>query len=106
VTSLDVAAARDWIAAEQPLVIDLRGAFAYSALHIEGSINIVDELFDELVHGGLPFGANKPVLLVCPVGEKSARYAALLTRMGHKDARSLRAGVVAWRDAGAPLVRD
>ncbi|MBC7300618.1 MAG: pyridoxal-phosphate dependent enzyme [Nocardia sp.] len=106
VASLGVAAARDWIADEQPLVIDLRGAFAYSALHIEGSINIVDELFDELVHGGLPFGANKPVLLVCPVGEKSERFAALLARMGHKDARSLRGGVVAWRDAGAPLVRE
>ncbi|MFD3745418.1 pyridoxal-phosphate dependent enzyme [Nocardia sp. NPDC058633] len=106
VTSLDVAAARDWIATGQPLVIDLRGSFAFGASHIEGSINIVDELFDELVHGGLPFGATKPVLLVCPVGEKSARYAALLTRMGHKDARSLRDGVVAWRDAGAPLVRD
>jgi rhodanese-related sulfurtransferase len=46
------------------------------------------------------------VLLVCPVGEKSARYAALLTRMGHPDVRSLDGGVIAWRDAGAELVRD
>jgi cysteine synthase/rhodanese-related sulfurtransferase len=103
---VDVAEAREWIAREQPLIVDLRGAFAYTALHIENSVNIVDDLFDELVHGGLPFGARRPVLLVCPVGEKSARYAALLTRMGHRDARSLRGGVVAWRDAGAPLVRD
>ncbi|RBO96357.1 pyridoxal-phosphate dependent enzyme [Nocardia puris] len=106
VVSMDVADARLWLAAERPLVVDLRGAFAYSALHIEHSINIVDELFDELIRGGLPFGAGKPVLLVCPVGEKSARYAALLSRMGHRDVRSLRGGVVAWRDAGAPLVRD
>lgn len=104
--SLDVEAARRWIAEDSPLVIDLRGPFAYAALHIEGSINIVDELFDELLHGGLPFGAGRPVLLACPVGEKSARYAALLTRMGHRDARSLAGGVIGWRDAGAPLVRD
>ncbi|WP_018783821.1 pyridoxal-phosphate dependent enzyme [Micromonospora sp. CNB394] len=104
--SVDVAQARQWIAETAPLVVDLRGAFAYAALHIENSVNIVDELFDELLHGGLPIGASRPVLLVCPVGEKSARYAALLTRMGHQDARSLRGGVVAWRDAGAPLVRD
>ncbi|MFJ9694014.1 pyridoxal-phosphate dependent enzyme [Kitasatospora sp. NPDC101183] len=105
-TSLDVEAARTWIAEERPLVVDLRGSFAYAALHIEGSINIVDELFDELLRGGLPFGAGRPVLLACPVGEKSVRYAALLTRMGHRDVRSLAGGVIGWRDAGAPLVRD
>jgi len=104
--SVDVAEAQRWIEQDTRMVVDLRGPFAYSALHIEHSVNIVDELFDELLHGGLPFGASKPVLLVCPVGEKSARYAALLSKMGHRDARSLRGGVVAWRDAGAPLVRD
>ncbi|SDD39569.1 pyridoxal-phosphate dependent enzyme [Actinokineospora iranica] len=104
--SVDVAAAREWIERDRPLVVDLRGSFAYSALHIADSVNIVDEIFDELVRGGLPFGSSRPVLLVCPVGEKSARYAALLAKLGHRDARSLRGGVVAWRDAGAPLVRD
>ncbi|MGV4927250.1 pyridoxal-phosphate dependent enzyme (plasmid) [Streptomyces sp. BHT-5-2] len=104
--AVDVPDARKWIERDRPLVVDLRSPFAYAALHIEGSINIVDELFDELVRGGLPFSTRQPVLLVCPVGEQSARYAALLTRMGHPDVRSLGGGVIAWRDAGAPLVRD
>jgi len=103
--TLDVGAARSWIERSAPLIVDLRGSFAFASAHIEGSVNIVDELFDELLHGGMPFGANRPVLLACPVGEKSRRYAALLTRMGHADIRSLDGGVVAWRDAGAPLVR-
>ncbi|MDH2388373.1 pyridoxal-phosphate dependent enzyme [Streptomyces sp. HNM0663] len=103
---VEVAEAQKWIAEQRPLVVDLRGPFAYAALHIEGSVNIVDELFEELVRGGLPFGRRQPVLLACPVGEKSARYAALLTRMGHPDVRSLAGGIIAWRDAGAPLVRD
>jgi rhodanese-related sulfurtransferase len=89
-----------------PLVVDLRGPHAYAALHIEGSLNIPDELFAELVRGGLPFARSRPVLLACPVGERSARYAALLTRMGHPDVHSLAGGIVAWRDSGAPLVRD
>lgn len=101
-----VADAQEWIAKEAPLVVDLRSAFAYRTRHIDGSINIVDDLFGELVQAGLPFGRRRPVLLVCPVGEKSARYAALLTRMGHPDVRSLDGGVIAWRDAGAELVRD
>ena len=93
------------MAETQPLVVDLRGTFAFGTAHIEGSVNIVDELFDELLHGGMPFGRERPVMLVCPVGEKSRRYAALLSVMGHQDVRSLHGGVVAWRDAGAPLVR-
>ncbi|WP_128430008.1 pyridoxal-phosphate dependent enzyme [Streptomyces cyaneus] len=104
--AIGVADAQTWIATGEPLVVDLRSPYAYAALHIDGSVNIVDELFEELLHGGLPFSRNRPVLLACPVGEKSARYAALLTRMGHPDVRSLTGGVIAWRDAGAPLVRD
>jgi [CysO sulfur-carrier protein]-thiocarboxylate-dependent cysteine synthase len=104
--SLDIADAQQWIKENQPLVIDLRSPFAYAALHIAGSINIVDELFGEMLHGGLPFSKQQPVLLACPIGEQSARYTALLTRMGHPDVRSLTGGVIAWRDAGAPLVRD
>ncbi|WP_149828452.1 pyridoxal-phosphate dependent enzyme [Streptomyces tailanensis] len=107
-TVVDTDAARRWITDGDPapLVIDLRGPHAYAALHIDGSVNIADELFDELLRGGLPFSKRRPVLLACPVGEKSARYAALLTRMGHPDVRSLSGGIVAWRDAGAPLVRE
>ncbi|MFI5932163.1 pyridoxal-phosphate dependent enzyme [Actinoplanes sp. NPDC051494] len=104
--TIGVPEAQRWITEQQTLVVDLRGPFAYRSLHIDRSINIVDELFAELVHGGLPFGRRQPVLLVCPVGEKSARYAALLTRMGHPDVRSLDGGIIAWRDAGAELVRD
>ncbi|MFB8175644.1 pyridoxal-phosphate dependent enzyme [Streptomyces sp. NPDC055966] len=103
---IGVADAQAWLATGSPLVVDLRSPYAYAALHIDGSVNIVDELFEELLHGGLPFSRTRPVLLACPVGEKSARYAALLTRMGHPDVRSLAGGVIAWRDAGAPLVRD
>ncbi|MEU8816151.1 pyridoxal-phosphate dependent enzyme [Actinoplanes sp. NPDC048796] len=100
--AIDVPEAQRW----PGLVVDLRSPYAFQAQHIAGSINIVDEVFDELLHGGLPFSQRQPVLLVCPVGEKSARYAALLTRMGHPYARSLAGGVIAWRDAGATLVRD
>jgi cysteine synthase/rhodanese-related sulfurtransferase len=104
--AISVTDAQLWVAERRGLVIDLRSPHAFQALHIDGSVNIVDELFADLVHGGLPFGRRQPVLLVCPVGEKSLRYAALLTRMGHPAASSLDGGIIAWRDAGAELVRD
>ncbi|MEU8706570.1 pyridoxal-phosphate dependent enzyme [Streptomyces sp. NPDC048565] len=105
-TAVGVTEARKWMAEEKPLVVDMRSPYAFAALHIAGSVNIVDELFEDLVRGGLPFSKSQPVLLACPVGEKSLKYAALLTRMGHPDVRSLAGGVIAWRDAGAPLVRE
>ncbi|MBU2663412.1 pyridoxal-phosphate dependent enzyme [Actinoplanes bogorensis] len=100
--AIDVEEASRW----PGLIVDLRNPHAFQALHLDGSINIVDELFAEMLHGGLPFGRRQPVLLVCPVGEKSARYAALLTRMGHPAVKSLAGGIIAWRDAGGRLVRD
>ncbi len=104
--AISVTEAQRWIADGRPLVVDLRSPYAFAALHIAGSVNIVDEVFGELLNGGLPFSHSRPVLLACPVGEQSARYTALLTRMGHPDVRSLDGGIVAWRDAGAPLVRE
>lgn len=104
VHSLSVPEAAEWIEREHPVVIDLRGSFAFRALHLAGSVNIVDEVFGELAQGGVPVSPSQSVLLVCPVGEQSLRYAALLRRLGHRDARSLAGGVVAWRDAGRPMV--
>ncbi|GLW34600.1 pyridoxal-phosphate dependent enzyme [Actinoplanes regularis] len=103
--ALPPAAAQRWALEVDPLVVDLRSPHAYQALHLAGSVNLVDEVLAGLLHAGLPFDRRRPVLLVCPVGEKSARYAALLTRMGHPDARSLDGGIIAWRDAGLDLVR-
>lgn len=105
--SVDIAAAdaRAWIEAEEPLVVDLRGGFAFTTSRIAGSLNLPDELFADLVRGGLPFPRTRPVLLACPVGDQSRRYAAVLTRLGHPDVRSLSGGIVAWRDAGQPLER-
>ncbi|WIM94297.1 pyridoxal-phosphate dependent enzyme [Actinoplanes oblitus] len=102
---LDARAAQCWIASTGALVLDLRSPYAFQALHIPGAVNIADEVFADLLHAGLPISRHRPVLLVCPVGERSARYAALLRRMGHPDARSLAGGVIAWRDAGLELVR-
>ncbi|WP_335978645.1 MULTISPECIES: pyridoxal-phosphate dependent enzyme [Streptomycetaceae] len=104
--AVTVAEARAWIEEADPLVVDLRSTYAYTALHMAGAVNITDEILGELLRAGVPFARSRPVLLACPVGEQSARYAALLTRMGHPDTRSLTGGIVAWRDAGAPLTRD
>lgn len=97
--------AQDWIETQHPTVIDLRTAFAFRNGHISGAINIVDEVFGDLLRAGLPLSVDTSTLLVCPVGEKSRRYAAAMRRLGHRDVHSLDGGLIAWRDAGAPMAR-
>jgi cysteine synthase B len=87
---------------ERTLVVDSRGQLAYRIGHVPGSINIRDDQLEDLLAQGSPFPPSRPVVFVCPVGERSTRLAALARRSG-QDASGLAGGIVAWRDAGLPL---
>lgn len=87
------------------LVVDTRGAMAYRVGHVPGAVNIRDDHLEAMLAHGVPFPPGVTVVLVCPVGEYSARVAALLRRRG-REALSLTGGVVGWRDAGLPLERS
>ena len=94
----------EWIEEKNPLIIDLRGNLAFRSSHIPNSINITDSYFEELIDTGIPFSENMFVMLVCPVGENSKKFVALMKKKGF-DAYSLEGGIVAWRDAGYPMKR-
>lgn len=99
-----VSGAPAWIDAQKPLIIDVRGNLAFKMAAIPGSINIPWEVFETMIDGTDPFPKDRPLLLVCPVGEKTTRYAAYLCQRGMK-AYSLAGGIVAWRDINNPLVK-
>ncbi|MDR3126505.1 MAG: pyridoxal-phosphate dependent enzyme [Rickettsiales bacterium] len=82
VSSVPADGARQWMAENNPLVIDLRGNTAFKASHIPNSINIVDSMFEEVVQYSPPFSNGQKVLLVCPVGQKSRMFSALLYKKG------------------------
>lgn len=46
------------------------------------------------------------LVLVCRSGGRSARAAALLARKGFTRVMSLRGGMLAWNEAGLPVVRE
>ncbi len=102
--AISVADAPEWIAQNDPMIIDVRGNLAYKMLTLPGAINIAWEVFETMIDAADPFPKDRPLLLVCPVGEKTARYAAYLQGRGYQ-AHSLAGGILEWRNAGQNLVK-
>lgn len=96
--------AQDWIAKTRPLIIDVRGNLAFRMAALPDAVNIPWELFETMIDAADPFPKDKPILLVCPVGEKTARYAAYLQERGCK-AYGLGGGILAWRNGNRALVK-
>ncbi len=88
----------EWIAAHDPLIVDIRAPIAYHQGHVPGALNIPVDLFERLIDNAAPFPREKPLLLICAVGEKTRRHAAYLQRQGYT-ALSLEGGMLAWRQA-------
>ncbi len=94
--------AASWIEEQRPLLIDIRGQQSFQVAHIRGSTNIPDLLFRQLIEGVRPFVSAQKILLICPKGEQSKKYAAYLIKKGY-DAFSLTGGLLSWRQKNLPL---
>ena len=82
-------------------VVDIRSNPAYKAAHIPGSINITGDRLKDILRTGNPF-PNRKILVVCPTGDESGKYAAMIDEKGG-EAYSLENGITEWRDSGKPL---
>jgi cysteine synthase B len=96
--------APDWIDKNKPLIVDVRGNLAFKMTTLPDAINIPWELFETMIDAADPFPKDRPLLLVCPVGEKTTRYAAYLQGRGYK-AFGLGGGILAWRNGNQKLVK-
>ena len=80
-------------------IVDIRGNFAYSIAHIPGSVNILDELFSQIIEQGDSFSKDKELVIVCSEGKISPKYVAFLTNQGYT-AFSLEDGFKTWKKLG------
>ena len=83
-------------------VVDVREFYEWSAGHLAGAVHIplrnLPARFAEL-------DPDRPVLVTCQVGQRSALATAFLRERGY-DAHNLEGGVEMWLVAGLPLVTD
>lgn len=98
--------ARRLAANDRPLVLDVREPeeFVGELGHIEGALLVpLDALERRLPK--LAGYVDRPVVLACRAGARSATAGAILTRAGFRDVVNLRGGMLAWRAAGLPVQR-
>ena len=87
-------------AGEAPTVIDVRSPAEHAGGHIEGSLNIPLPHLDERI-ADIP--ADRPAVVHCEGGYRSAIAASLLQKFGHADVRDLVGGYKAWLAARLPV---
>jgi len=88
---------------EGTTVMDVRAAVEFRSGHVTGSVNVP---LGRLVTYMADKPREKPVILLCESGSRSAIGASLLTAAGFSDVSNLTGGIAAWRREGLPLEVD
>ncbi len=97
--------------ATKPLIIDVREPYEFDAMHIEGSINVPRGILESAVEFDyeetipqLAQARNKPVIIVCRSGRRSALAALTLQEMGFGNVISLKTGLRGWNEFEQALI--
>jgi hydroxyacylglutathione hydrolase len=84
-------------------VLDVRGASEFAAGHLPGTRNVPVGLLADAVPS---LATDRPIVVQCQSGARSAIAASVLLRAGRYDVHNLVGGYLAWRDAGLPIERS
>jgi rhodanese-related sulfurtransferase len=86
----------------RPLLVDVRNLDEFVEARVAGA------RFIPLPEFGARFGelpTDRPLFLFCHSGSRSAAATAHLVRLGRTDVSNVSGGIVAWSQAGLPLVK-
>lgn len=95
-------AAKDIAAGIQ--ILDARTPDEWNEGYIKGA-KLVTYPDDFAAKAAKTLDPEKPVLVYCRSGARSAKAAKLLRDAGFKDVRDLAGGILAWEEEGKPLVK-
>ncbi|MBA54130.1 MAG: sulfurtransferase [Pseudomonadales bacterium] len=89
---------------DEGLVLDVRETKEYREGHITGARNIpFSKLKDSL--GEIDQFKEKPVVLVCKMGQHAGAAGKILHGAGFKNVLRLSGGITTWKSDGLPLVK-
>ena len=97
--------------ADTVLVVDTREPYEFDRMHIEGSLNVPRGILEPACEWGyeetipeLVEARERPLLVVCRSGYRSALAAHVMQLMGYREVYSLKTGLRGWNDYELPLV--
>ena len=102
----------DFLAAHpDALLLDIRERDEFARARIKGSVNVPRGILESAAEWDYPetepalvTARNKPVVIICRSGNRSALAAEVLSQIGFTDVRSVKLGVKGWNDADLELV--
>lgn len=84
------------------VLVDVRENNEYTEIRIPGSLliplSVFAERFEELPK-------DKPLVMQCRSGARSAKAAEYLLANGYTDVTNLTGGILAWDEAGLPVLK-
>ncbi|MEZ4768164.1 MAG: rhodanese-like domain-containing protein [Caldilineales bacterium] len=83
--------------AHPPLIVDVREPREFERAHVPGARSLP---LPEILGGPVDLPDDRPIVLTCRTGRRSARAARSLHSQGYLDVSILRGGLVAWEAAG------
>ena len=89
---------------EDAVVVDIRDSKDYKQGHIAGAINIPYANMDSRINE-LEAHKDKPVVLVCKMGQHAGAVGRKLRAQGFEDVRRLSGGMAEWNGASLPVVK-
>jgi len=100
--SLDVPAARELLADDRALLVDVRTPGEFGAVHVPGSYNVP---LDRLRAHAAELSTADPIVLLCASGDRAEQARGLIAGTAER-ATAVAGGLQAWERAGAPVVRS
>ena len=95
------------------LLVDVRESSEHEQAHIQNAHLVPRGILEAAADINYPkhdetlyTARDKPVVLYCATGGRSALAAVTLQMMGFKDVYSLAGGIMKWQEAGCPVVHE
>ena len=89
---------------QRAVVLDVRATGEYSAGHITDAINIPHSSLQSRLKEIEKY-KERPVVIVCKMGQHAGSMGTLLKKAGFKDVSRLRGGLSAWQSENLPLIK-
>lgn len=101
---LDVAKYEKIMAQPDVQLVDVRTPEEFSEGHLENAINI-DVTADDFDAKVASLDKDKPVMVYCKSGGRSAKASARLKELGFKTITDLEGGITNWKSENKPVVK-